>query len=33
MIVMGMEFIGDIPFSDVYIHQLVRDKKGRKMSK
>ncbi len=33
MIVMGLEFMEEIPFRDVYIHQLVRDKKGRKMSK
>ncbi len=33
MIVMGLEFMGDIPFHDVYIHQLVCDKYGRKMSK
>ncbi|MCD6449507.1 MAG: valine--tRNA ligase [Thermotogaceae bacterium] len=33
MIVMGYEFMKDKPFSDVYIHQLVRDKYGRKMSK
>ncbi len=33
MIVMGLEFMDEIPFKDVYIHQLVRDKKGRKMSK
>ncbi len=33
MIVMGLEFMHDVPFHDVYIHQLVRDKYGRKMSK
>ncbi|MBT1247811.1 MULTISPECIES: valine--tRNA ligase [unclassified Thermosipho (in: thermotogales)] len=33
MIMMGYEFMGEKPFSDVYIHQLVRDKFGRKMSK
>lgn len=33
MIMMGYEFMGEKPFSDVYIHQLVRDKYGRKMSK
>ena len=33
MIVMGLEFMDDVPFHDVYIHQLVRDKFGRKMSK
>ncbi|MBM7558963.1 valine--tRNA ligase [Marinitoga litoralis] len=33
MIVMGEKFMDDKPFSDVYIHQLVRDKQGRKMSK
>jgi valyl-tRNA synthetase len=30
---MGYEFMKEKPFSDVYIHQLVRDKYGRKMSK
>ena len=33
MIVMGLEFMDEIPFHDVYIHQLVCDKYGRKMSK
>ncbi len=33
MIMMGMHFMDDIPFDTVYIHALVRDSKGQKMSK
>lgn len=33
MIMMGMNLTGDIPFDTVYLHGLVRDGKGRKMSK
>ena len=33
MIMMGINFQKDIPFKDILIHGLVRDSKGRKMSK
>jgi len=33
MIIMGYQFMQKKPFTDVYIHQLIRDKHGRKMSK
>ena len=33
MIMMGMKFMDDIPFKDIYIHGLVRDSDGQKMSK
>ncbi len=33
MMMMGLNFMDEVPFRDVYIHAIVRDEKGAKMSK
>ena len=33
MVMMGLQLTGKLPFSEVYLHAMIRDKYGRKMSK
>src|SRR5918999_1971424 len=33
MVMMGIEFAGDIPFTDVYVHSIIQAPDGRRMSK
>ncbi len=33
MVMMGLEFMGDVPFADVYIHSVIQAPDGRRMSK
>ena len=33
MVMMGLRFAGDVPFEEVYIHSVIQDREGRRMSK